>query len=841
MKYAHLLYLGLILFSSTEVLGQSQKAPGLLQVDHQKLISNADLHYTQPVGRSEEGMPVGNGRMGSLVWTSPQSFHLQINRVDIFGNDATSDNFFERNTDYCGGAGFVDLDFLHVEKPAFSEKHFSQHLSCYDGLVTIESEGIKIETLAWHEQDVMAVRLSGENLDVYQVLAHLRMLRPPVVKTGDHTATSILKVDNNQSILIQQFMEEDYYCGSAVVMAVQGRPANIALENKTGLRTILASGNQPVTVFIGSAASFNPEDDVVSLAQEQLDAARKMGFDGLLQSNREWWKNFWEKSFVQLHSEDGSADLVEQNYTYFLYVMASSSRGKLPPKFNGMIWSTDGDSRKWGNLYWGANQSCLYNGLFPANRPELMLPFFDMYSGMYESCQKAAIQQWGSKGLFIPETVSFSGLPELPEEIASEMRQLYLEQKPWEERSRQFVDYAQTKMPFLSRWNWKKDIGWKDGNWQFSDKGGKTFGHVTHIFSRGAKIAYQYWMHYEYTLDQKWLEERAYPMVKGVAEFYRNFPNLKKEADGKYHIRHISDNESIWGGHNTIEEMSSMYGILPVAIRASEILDIDSDLRESWKELLANLSPMPVSGSNGTPHWIRSLEPVMHGEANRVPDPNTMPVWFFDLCNLESPLEMQAVANATYDQYFSDGIGEQKGIYVLSKLPVAGSILGRKESTRWLIPNQVKTEESAVLANRMTLREGYQTTGVQRLGRVTDALHLTLLQSAPAGPGQDPVIRLFPAWPDEWEGSFKLLARGGFLVTSSFKNGQVEFAEIVSQAGADCMIRNPWPGQAVDLFRNGKKSLLGEKSLFKIKTTKGDRLILVRQSTKPEEFHQSVN
>jgi hypothetical protein len=111
-----------------------------------------------------------------------------------------------------------------------------------------------------------------------------------------------------------------------------------------------------------------------------------------------------------------------------------------------------------------------------------------------------------------------------------------------------------------------------------------------------------------------------------------------------------------------------------------------------------------------------------------------------------------------------------------------------------------------------------------------------LLQSAPAGPGQEPVIRLFPAWPNEWEGSFKLLARGGFLISSSFKNGQVEFAEIVSQAGADCLIRNPWAGQAVDLYRNGKKQALGEEPFFRIKTAKGERFILVRGSTKPEEF-----
>lgn len=840
MKNIQLLYIVLTLFLCPEVSAQRAKAAELLQVDHQKLVSGADLHYTQPVKTSEEGMPVGNGRMGSLVWTSPQAFHLQINRVDIFGNDASSDNFFERNTDYCGGAGFVDINFLHAEKSAFAGTNFSQHLSCYDGLVTIGSEGIKIETLAWNEQDVMAVRLSGSNLDVYQVLAHLRMLRPPVVKTGDHTATSALRIENNQSILTQKFTEEGYYCSSAVVLAVDGRSASIAPENKTDLRTILASGNQPVTIFISSAASFNPDEDVVASAQKQLEAARKMGFEGMLQSNRTWWKNFWEKSFVQMHSADGSADLVEQNYTYFQYVMASSSQGKLPPKFNGMIWSTDGDSRKWGNLYWGANQSCLYNGLFPANRPELMAPFFNMYSGMYESCQKAAVQQWGSKGVFIPETVSFSGLPELPEDIATEMRLLNLAQKTWTERSEKFMDYAQTKMPFMSRWNWKKDIGWKDGIWQFTDKGGGAFGHVTHIFSRGAKIAYQYWMQYEYTLDRIWLEERAYPIIKGVAEFYRNFPNLKKEADGKYHIRHVNDNESIWDGHNTIEEMSSMYGILPVAIRASEILNIDANLRESWKELLANLSPMPVADSNGKKIWIRSLEPVLQGEAKRAPDPNTMPVWFFDLCNLESSPEMRAIANDTYDQYFREGIGEKSRIYVLSKLPVTGSVLGRKESTRWLIPNQVNTAETAVMPNRMTLREGYQTTGVQRLGRVTDALHSALLQSAPAGPGQEPVIRLFPAWPDEWEGSFKLLARGGFLVSSSFKNGQVEFAEIVSQTGADCIIRNPWPGQRVNFYRNGQKQSLGDKSLFKIKTTKGDRIILARQSTKLQELQNII-
>lgn len=39
--------------------------------DFRALAARADLVYDRPVGRSEEGMPIGTGRMRSLVWTTP--------------------------------------------------------------------------------------------------------------------------------------------------------------------------------------------------------------------------------------------------------------------------------------------------------------------------------------------------------------------------------------------------------------------------------------------------------------------------------------------------------------------------------------------------------------------------------------------------------------------------------------------------------------------------------------------------------------------------------------------------------------------------------------------------
>ena len=38
-------------------------AGNLIDVDYRALVSRADLRYDQPVKRSEEGMPVGNGRI----------------------------------------------------------------------------------------------------------------------------------------------------------------------------------------------------------------------------------------------------------------------------------------------------------------------------------------------------------------------------------------------------------------------------------------------------------------------------------------------------------------------------------------------------------------------------------------------------------------------------------------------------------------------------------------------------------------------------------------------------------------------------------------------------------
>lgn len=808
-----------------------QLTSGGFPPDYKQLVSRADLVYDKPASRSEAGQPVGNGRMGSLVWTTPSQIRMQINRVDIFGNNSNSDNFYERNTDYCGGAGFVDLDF---QQPVFRPANFKQTLSCYDAVSTVYGQSVKAKVVAWNEQDVMAVRINDQRENNTLLTVNLRMLRMPVTRRGNHTAVSNVEVYGDYIVLTQVFKEGTYYCSSAVVIGFSGSAFGEKI-NDFSVRLKKAGAAELSTVFIASAATFDSSENITLKAINRLQAAMHKGFDGIYASNKAWWADFWQRSFIHLTSKDSIADEIERNYTYFLYVMGSSSRGDYPVKFNGMLWTTGGDARKWGGAFWGANQSCFYEALFATNHLELMRPMFRMYSNALPSFKAAARQQWGSKGVYIPETVGFDGIPLLPDSIAAEMRALYLLKKPWADRSASFMNYAYTKPPFLSRWNWKYTGRWRNGRWRYIERGDGPFGPVNHIFSRGAKIAYQYWQQYEYTRDLQWLRVRAYPVLKGVAEFYRNFPNFEKGKDGKYVIRHVNDNESIWDAENPVEEISAMMGVFPAAIKAAALLGTDDSLRRLWKEVLEHLSPLPSSRSNsdmtGQPEvWVgarRSLSPV-RGNSRRLPDGNTMPVWFFDLCNQGGDPDLLRIANNTFNAYFSEHDPEHTYPHILSKIPAAAAVLGRADAIKYLLPNMLKGNGRIhVMENRMDLSEGFFTTNIQRIGRVADALQQSLCQSAPPGPAKEPVIRVFAAWPREWDAQFTLLCRGNFLTTASMKDQAVEFVKIISKAGARCRIRNPWKGKPLRIYKNGKLFMQSQERLISFDTHRGDRFVLV--------------
>ena len=230
----------------------------------------------------------------------------------------------------------------------------------------------------------------------------------------------------------------------------------------------------------------------------------------------------------------------------------------------------------------------------------------------------------------------------------------------------------------------------------------------------------------------------------------------------------------------------------------------------------------------------------MTGGRDSRPDGNTMPMWFFDLCTLEADAETLKLGHATFNAYAPPGMTSRRRVGVLSKVPLVAAIMGRSDAVRYLVPSQFNGGESAILANRMDLREGPQTTSAQRLGNAADALHTALCYDLPAGPGQPPIIRVFAAWPKDWDAEYRLLCRGGFLVTSAMRKGKVEFVEIQSRLGGECRLRNPWGESEAVLRRDGGKPQKVNGSLLKFATGKDQHILLVRPGATPSRFKQVV-
>jgi hypothetical protein len=653
----------------------------------------------------------------------------------------------------------------------------------------------------------MAVEVDDQRDQPSPVSINLRMLRyaiqyhsgqnynlsrshSVVIRTCSHTATSRLDIRDARIILTQQFREGQYYNASAVAIGVVGREAKAKYTNDSTVCLSAAPGKGRFTILIASAVSFDPEDDIAVPALKELDAAGARGFEKLLADTTAWWHDFWSKGFVYMHSADGQADFVEQNYTYFLYLMGASSRGDYPPRFGGMLWRTTGDMSRWGSQHWWANTSAYYSNLMPSNRLELMDPVFSMYSKMYDSCARAAIQQWGSKGIWIPETVWFDGLENLPDDIAAEMRDLYLVGKPWEQASARFLEYASTKQPHNSRWNWIGNGRWVDGRWVYRDKGRGPFGHTTHILGAGARIAALFWQRYQYTMDQTWLRERAYPMIKGAAEFYRNFPNLQKGADGKYHIHHVNSGEGSWNSSDTSYEVSCMHMIFPLAIRVSEVLGVDVEMRPLWQEIKDNLVELPTPARRDGGGAYGAFVYGGPGAITPLPPEENLKSRFLSFTRLGSFIDAAGIGGAQ------------------------------------------------ILRNRLRLREGPGAIDAEHIGGLASGIHQTMLSSSGEEVDGDAsgVLQIFNSWPKSWDVAFTLLAPGAFVVSSSMEKGRIEFVQIQSQVGGECRLQNPWPGTTLTVYCDGKKA--GDFSpdkagILRFLTAPGETIVAVPKGTVP--------
>lgn len=270
------------------------------------------------------------------------------------------------------------------------------------------------------------------------------------------------------------------------------------------------------------------------------------------------------------------------------------------------------------------------------------------------------------------------------------------------------------------------------------------------------------------------------------------FPNLHMDVQGTYHIDHTNSGESQWNSRDAPYEIACMHMILPLVIRASEILGVDANLRPEWQKISDHLVSAPIRAVCGTGSEIAVDRPY---GAFVYPGPGAI-----------EPVGSQPELKRRFLGF--DRVG--------SFIDVQGD------------------GGAQILRNRLRLREGPGAIDAEHIAGLASSLHLSLLNSHSEAVSDDVPISLFNAWPKDWDAAFTLLARGGFVISSAQRDGVIPLVEILARNGGLCRLANPWPGQHVSLYRDGRKTDEISGDVLSFSTSRNEVAVIVPSTSSPE-------
>jgi alpha-L-fucosidase 2 len=289
-------------------------------------------------------------------------------------------------------------------------------------------------------------------------------------------------------------------------------------------------------------------------------------------------------------------------------------------------------------------------------------------------------------------------------------------------------------------------------------------------------LAQHIWQHYEYSLDPEFLRGSAYPFIKEVAAFYKGF--LVRDPQGRLVTVPSQSPENYFvGGTRPVSlcvaatlDLELIHELLTHAMRASEILGVDEELRERWRAILRDIPPLQVGRHGQLQEW---LEDYPEAEPGHRHVSHLYGLFPGDQFTPEKTPELARAAEASLHRRVEHGAlrhawGAAWGIALYARL---------------------RDAEPAYRQVRLALAE---------LG--PNLMHPVLLDSSfgcAAGIAEMLLqshhgeIRLLPALPRAWpSGSVRgLRARGGYKVDISWRDGALVRATIRAQRAGQCVVR----------------------------------------------------
>jgi len=316
-------------------------------------------------------------------------------------------------------------------------------------------------------------------------------------------------------------------------------------------------------------------------------------------------------------------------------------------------------------------------------------------------------------------------------------------------------------------------------------------------------------MRWHHTYDKSYAK-KVYPFVLAVADFWEDY--LKFE-NGRYVIYDDSVHEGSGPDFNSIVSLALVRDTYELAGEMSTALDVDGGRREKWQHILKHLSTFATQEKDGTRVFRYTEKGMDWNSGNSLGIQHIYPA---EAIGPDSDPKLLEISRNTVRvmNRWRDGNGMN------SFYPAAVRVGYDPE---FILKELRGMIEAIGGTNGFTTGNVH---GVENCSIVPNTINEMLCM------GHGHVLRVFPQWPKTKDARFtNLRTWGAFLVSSSLKGGVVQSIRLHSEQGRDCTLLNPWPGKALDIFRDGKKSesLKGERVI--IKTQPGATLVVVPEGT----------
>jgi len=773
-----------------------------------------------------QGMPLGNGDVGALIWCESSRIVVVLNKCDLW-NDAPTGRFQLGNKaaeEDCtalkhGGRLVIELGLPVLDILYLSD--FQGRISLADASASFTASSpfgtVSFDAFVAHDSGVLHAALHTDLTEKVPVEVTLERYGSRAFSRWyshvNRDATIGLEgtrasATKSAACLTHELSGGTFGIGFTVL---PGRTGAVSYEtlHRHACRATAEGGRSKNLELTAAVTSPQKTSPLPSLRRTLLRAAAS----GLLAArapHAEAWRRFWLQSYLSCGD-----DYVDSLWHVTMYYLNSSQRGSSPGRFIGGLWGWSRDVQPW-MFYFHWNQQTVYWPLNAAGHHELLDSYLAYRFRALPHGRKDAREWFGADGAFVC------------------------------------------------------DVADRLGRNSSSERANHT---------PVAEIALDFYRQFEFTRDAAFLRDRAVPYLIEAASFLQSC--FVKGEDGLWHAKESTAFEGWVKFRDVASELVYARAVFSTVLSGLRQAGRTHPQEALWRDIAEHLPPLPTLTADAPiiedgpaghvlgQGWFKG-DPTPSREMLAVGfrvDQNAMVISKKPRTKAKEPMpdvhdlvpmmeekylwddhDMEYAdvwPTADYMCVFPSGLlgVEARGsplydaacntlkLYTpehggLDPLTVGMARLGLGRETwvvidrfpaRWqhycngfghynpgfrvdgAMPYHVNYPRDTQAADKETRVPmsswPFRHMGMESMSILACTVNEALLQS------HGGVIRVAPAVKRDQNARFTLHARGGFIVSTEITHGQVLWIHLRSLHGERCVIASPWPACA--LFRNG--------------------------------------